>query len=455
MKDLVFSISFKNHTFIIRTTPRSTQCYYDSEGKYTTSLIFASNTYASVKYKNVSFHGSVTKHNIWHVNLDYKPILKKRYNSYYYLSNDPIQNMEEHEKTTDAATEYPDKVLRLYSQLIELLSENYLCIEDKDTFKDQLCDYLFENYLDEEVEDLDTIIESENWNDVEEDEDPIIEEISLKKYLIKECKDFFICFRQAEIDNKNKKVIVTLENVIIETPELSQIPRELLQTEFCSFWDKNYADLIKPDIWYYQEELLMSIGDELLEACQYALFINTVEKKIDSILVSMMVDDIDRDELYSYFKFHYDKDCLPSDEEFESDVRAFVNEYVTFNQICKKYVSLFNTNHIKIEWNDEKLFLFQKYDESGQIADSQDHAEYEAYKYVMPFYRKHFFRKNSNRYKPIIEKLPLFTTYATTVLDILFKHEAITDKGDVVVYNADGNIDLAYKEIQTLDSNYS
>ena len=164
----------------------------------------------------------------------------------------------------------------------------------------------------------------------------------------------------------------------------------------------------------------------------------------------MVAVDIEKDELYSYFKLYYYKDCLPSDEEFESSVRAFVNENVKFNQNYRKFVALFNTDHIKIEWNDEKLRLFQKYDEAGQIADPQNLAEYEAYKFVIPFYRKHFFRKNSNRYKPVIEQLPAFTAYGSTVLDILFKHQVITCNGDVVVYNDDGDIELACKEIMAI-----
>ena len=83
MKDLVFSISFKNHTFSIRVTPQSTLCFYSDEGKYNTSLIFASNTYASVEYKNVGFRGAVTKRDNWHVSVNYRTVVKKHYCNYY------------------------------------------------------------------------------------------------------------------------------------------------------------------------------------------------------------------------------------------------------------------------------------------------------------------------------------------------------------------------------------
>lgn len=455
MKDLVFSISFKNHTFNIRTTPRSTLCYYHNEGKYTTSLVFGSKTYAYVEHKNVRFSGTVTKQNIWSVSLDYHPVFGKRFNSYYFISNESAQNKEKTNATCNITTEYPDKILWLYNQLIETLHKHYLCIEDKETFKHQLCEVLFESYMDDEIEDLDTIVEYENWNDVEPDEEPIIEKTSIKNILIEECQNYFICFRQAEIDSKNKNAIITLENIINEVPSLFHIPYELLQKEFCRFLDKNYADLIKPNIWYIQEEMLMDIGREIYKSCQYALFINNVEEKIDKILLSMHIEYIDKDELYSYFKSKYSKDSLPSDEAFELNVIEVVNEHVTYNQTYRKFVSLFNNNHIKIEWNDEKLCLFQKYDKEGQIADPQNFAEYEVYKYVIPFYRKNFLYKNSNRYKPVIEKLPVFISYASTVLDILFKHKIITINGDVVVYNNNGNIELACKEIKALEGNFS
>ena len=167
----------------------------------------------------------------------------------------------------------------------------------------------------------------------------------------------------------------------------------------------------------------------------------------------MVVEDIDKDELYSYFKSHYDKGALPSDEEFVLSVTAFVNDYVTFNKIYKKFVAFFNTDHIKVEWNDENLCLFQKCDEEGLPANPQNLAEYEVYKYVVPFYRKNFFRKNSNRYRPVIEQLPAFIAYGSTVLDILFKHKAIICNGDIVVYNKDGDVELACKEIMALSEN--
>lgn len=453
MKDLVFSISFRNHTFNIRTTPRSTLCYYQNEGKYTTSLTFASNTYATVEYKNIRFSGTVTKKNKWSVQLNYQPILKKRYNSYYYISEESVQRIEGNEVSSDVPTEQPEKILWLYNQLIEFLSELYLCIEDKETFKDQLCEYLAENYPDDEIEDLDSIVEYENWNDVEDDEDPIIEKISLKNKLIDECQDFFICFRQAETDNKNKKAIITLENILKETPGLSLIPHELLEKEFSRILDENYAELLKPDIWYSLEDILMELGEKIFNSCQYKLFVSTIEEKIDRILSAMGIGDIEKDELYLHFKSKYSEDELPSDEEFEWDVKSYVDEYMAFNQIYGKYFALFNTDHIKIEWNDEILCLFQKYDDEGIVTDPQNLSEYEVYKYVMPFYRKHFLRKNSNRYKPVIEQLPEFTMYGSTVLDILFKHNVIACNGDTVDYNKDGNIALACEEIMAISEN--
>ena len=337
----------------------------------------------------------------------------------------------------------------LYTQLIEFLPEYYLCIEDKETFKRQLCEYLSEEYQDYGIEDLDQIVEYENWDNVKFDEDPIIEKTSKKNILIKDCQDCFICFRQSEIDIKNIKSIITMENVIRETPSLCQVPHKLLQKEFDGYLAENYADLIEPNIWYYQEEVLQNIANEIYTSCQYALFINTLDEKIDEILSSMVVGDIDKNEISSYFKLIYTRDSLPSNEDFELCVRELVNKHVAFNQIYEKFVALFNTDYIQIEWNDEKLGLFQKYDEEGWV-DSQNLAEYEAYKYIIPLYKQHFLCKNSTRYRPVIEQLPVFFSYASNVLDILFKHKILIHNDNVVVYNHDGNVELACKEIMAL-----
>ena len=316
MKDLIFTISYRDHTFTIRTRPRSTLCYYDIEGKYTTSLIFATNTYASVDHKNVHFCGRATKQDIWRVDIGFRSVLWKRYDRIYYLSSKATQSKEENAEISNDPSEFPDKILRIYDQLIEFLQEYYLCIEDKETFKKQLCESLVERYSYDEIGDLDRIVEYENWDDVGPDDDPIIENISLKEYLIKEHQENFIRFRQAEIDNKSKEDIITLDNVIQETPSLLEYPYESLKNEFCKFWYKNIAESIKPDIWYSQEDVLIDIGEELSECCEYALFIDTVEERIDMILSSLGIENIDKDGLYSELKSYYAKDSLPSEEEF-------------------------------------------------------------------------------------------------------------------------------------------
>ena len=450
MKDLVFSICFGNHNFIIRTSPRSKRCYYSNEGKYTTSLIFASNTYATVKYKNVYFHGTVTKSNNWYVKVECQTILRKRYDRYYLLTDDSMQRKENNDVINNVVTEYPGKIMWLYNQLIEELSEYYRCIEDKETFKTQICEVLVDNYWDEENGDLDQIVEYENENDLNSNEDPIYEKTSLRETLTAEFRGYCICFRQAEIDNKNKKMIISLENIIHETPGLLQMPYELLQKQFDRFCEEDDAEIMQTSIWYSRKETVANIGEKILKSCKYELFINTVEKRIDKILSAMVIEGIDKGEMYLHFKWLYDEDYLPSDEEFELRVKQYVSEYLEFNKTYEKFVSLFQSNHIQIEWNGEKLRLFQRYDEEGWVSNPCDLAEYEAYKYVIPFYRRHFFRKNSNRYKPTIEKLPTFISYASTVLDILFKHKILINNGDGVIYNHNGEFELVYEDLASL-----
>jgi hypothetical protein len=104
-------------------------------------------------------------------------------------------------------------------------------------------------------------------------------------------------------------------------------------------------------------------------------------------------------------------------------------------------------------WNDKTLRLFEKYDKKEIAIDSQYIAEYEVYKYIIPFYRKHLYRKNSNKYKPVIEKLPDFISYATSIYSILFKYNILIDTDDEVLYNEEGNIESAYEEIDKITVN--
>ena len=86
MKDLLFSITLNNHTFYIRTNNRTTLCSYNLSDKYTTSLVFASNTFARVTYKNIMFSGKVTKQDIWHIYLDCKLVVEKYYSGYHFMN---------------------------------------------------------------------------------------------------------------------------------------------------------------------------------------------------------------------------------------------------------------------------------------------------------------------------------------------------------------------------------
>ena len=128
----------------------------------------------------------------------------------------------------------------------------------------------------------------------------------------------------------------------------------------------------------------------------------------------------------------------------------FINDYMAFLNHYKKFTSLFNSDYIEIEWDDQIIQLFQKYDKNEIFVDPQHRSEYEVYKYVIPFYEKCFFRKNSTKYKPIIEQLPDYISYASSVFDILFKYNVFVDTEECVVYNEKGNITSACEEIQKL-----
>ena len=253
------------------------------------------------------------------------------------------------------------------------------------------------------------------------------------------------------MDSKNQKSIFTLKNIIKETPEIRSIPRKFLRKEFDRLWDARCGDFIKHNIGYQRSDVLYAIGCKIFESYRYDVLINDIGEKIVGILSSKGIASISKDEIRSLYKTEFFDYNIPNSENFESRLIKFVEDYLDFCQLYNKFTSLFNSNNIELNWDDDAIRLFQKYDEEGTDADSYRLAEYEAYKCIIPYYRKHFFKKNSTKYKPTIEQLPAFTAYGTRILDILFKHKLLIDEDDHVVYNMNGDAQSAYEEIMGLE----
>ena len=451
MRDLFFSITLNNHTFNIYTNNKRTLCSYVIDDIYKTSLKFASNTYASVKYKNACFKSAVTKQNNWHLCLDLHTIIQKRYNNFFFETTKPQQNIVIEKATDNELLEYSKNILCFYDLLIEEFSEIYSDIRNKKELKNQLCEYLEENY--NEYESPNEILEYEIYEDDDVDAEPVIERVTVLERIINDVKELFVSFRQAEMDSKCKELIFTLENVIKETPELCKIPHTFLHKELENYLAQYNDEFTQPDIYYNQSDRLNAIGIHLYDTYQYSVFMDTLETRIDKILFTMDNSIVDKEEIYSHFKMRYDKKYVPNDKEFAESVKDYVRDYMDFYNLYNKFVNLFDSDNIKIVWDDKTIQLFETYDKEEIPIDSQHFAEYEVYKYIIPYYRKHFFRKNTNKYKPIIDKLPDFVSYATSVFDILFKYHILIDAEDKVIYNEDGDINSAYEEIAKISAN--
>lgn len=158
------------------------------------------------------------------------------------------------------------------------------------------------------------------------------------------------------------------------------------------------------------------------------IYVKVVEDKIDKILSDMKIDNIDKNEIYAFCERKYNIRNIPTDKEFEEQVTEFIEKYANFLNLYDKFTSLFGSNNIKIELNDEIMQLFQKYDKKESHIDSKYFARYEVYQYMTPYYKKHIFRKNSSKYKPVVEQFPSFISYATSVIDLLFKHNILLMK---------------------------
>ena len=444
MDNLFFRISLNAHTFDIRINQRNTLCWYSINDKYKTSLTFAKNTYANVSYKNIRFNGTVTKRNIWSVSLDLHTVFRKKHNSCYFETTDVKQNIDTTNNNDEAI--YSEKVLCFYDFLINNFSELYVNLENKAEFKKQLCDDIEENYFD--VKELDEVLMYEHYIDDDPDKEPIIEKTTVRDSLIDDYEDCFISFRQAEMDSKHIESVFTLENIIKEVPELSGISNTFLREELQSYLDEHNDELKNLDIYYLREDGLYDAGMYLYDAHQYFLFMKTLESRIEKVLLSVdSCSVVNKDEICSYFRQKYNIGDIPDDQEFIHSVKDYVCEYIKFYKDYNKFVSLFNSNNIEIAWDDKTLQLFKKYDKKEIPVDSQYFAEYEVYQYIMPYYRKHFLRKNSDKYKPVIEKLPDFISYAATVFEILFKYHILIDTEENVLYNEDGDMSSACEEI--------
>ena len=448
MKDLNFSITLNNHTFNIRTNNRHTLCSYVIDGKYKTSLVFGSNTYANVKYKNARFNSTVTKQNIWKLWLDTHIVIQKRYNMFYFETTKQVQNVETEKTTSDKSLDYSENILHLYEIIIKELSGLYSNITDKTNFKNQLCDYLQDVY--DDFSNPNEILEYENYESDDIDEEPVIERITAIDEVINDVKEFFISYQQAELDSN---LVFTVEDIIKEIPELRKIPHIFLSEELKNYLAKYNDELIKPDIYYDKSDKIYHIGKHLFDAYHYSFFISTLGEKIDKILSDMNSSVIDKEEIYSHFKTAYSLGCIPDDEELSQSIKDYARDYINFYNLYHKFVNLFDSDKIKVIWDDKTIQLFEKYDKKEASIDLQFFAEYEVYKYVIPYYRKHFFRKNSNKYKPVIDKLPSFISYATSIYDILFKYRVLIDTEDKVIYDEDGDIKSAYEEMISISVN--
>ena len=449
MKFLYFSITLDNHTFNVRTTKWDSICSYNIDGIYKTSLTFASNIHAHVSYKNVEFKGSVTKQENWNLCLDFNNIVQKKYNKIYFAGVILKENIEK--QPIDDSLTIPENILNLYNLLIKKLPELYSVIIDKVEFKKQLCEYLEENYFD--VEDFYEIVEYENYDDDDINTEPTIERTIVIDEIIQDTKELFISFHKSELDSINKKMIFTVEEVIKEVPELLEIPKAYVNENIKNYINDHNEELITTDIFYERVDILYEIGNSVYKKYLFSIFMNNLESRINKIISSMKGYVIDKEEMYFYFKHKYNEENIPNDKELTESIKNYIKIHNDFYNLYNKFVNLFGTNDIELVWDEERIQLFEKYEKEEIPVDSQHYAEYEAYKFIMPLYRERIYRKNSNKYKPVIEKLPNFISYATSVYDILFRNHILIEHDNRVIYNENGDIDLAKEELAKLSTN--
>lgn len=449
---LYFSITINNHTFKIVSSYNSTLCFYEIKDKYTTILKFAKNTYVSVNYKNICFKGSVTKRNKWHISLDMWPIIQKNFGRYYF--NKTIVNEESNSvanEKKDKKTEYPKIVIKVYEKLIMDLSQIYLLICDKDEFQHQMCEYLLDSLDDiDDLNDLNEIIEYENYERVDNEGNPEIIKITRYTELINDCEKLFKCFYQSELDRRNIDSIITLENVIAETPNIHNIPDAYLKDEFESYFNKNRECLIDLDINYVREDVLFTIGEFLNSSYGLFRFKENVKNTINTVLDEKRITCLNKKEMYERFIIKYNSNNIISSKYIKDVVTNYIDEQYKFTNLFNKFYDLFNSNEIQLKWDDSIINLFKTIEKDNLSVPLEYVAEYEVYKFVIPHVKKNLYIKNSTRFKPTIKKLPNLVEYANEVFNVLFKHNVLIDQEECVMYNEKGNIHSASKDLEDL-----
>ena len=53
---------------------------------------------------------------------------------------------------------------------------------------------------------------------------------------------------------------------------------------------------------------------------------------------------------------------IPNNEEFLQEVKDYACDYIKFCEDYNRFVSLFDSDHIQVVWDNKTIQLFKKYD---------------------------------------------------------------------------------------------
>ena len=62
---------------------------------------------------------------------------------------------------------------------------------------------------------------------------------------------------------------------------------------------------------------------------------------------------VNKEEIFSHFKMIYSVNYIPDDKEFTQSVKDYVRDYNVFYNLYNKFVGLFDSDNIKIVWDNE------------------------------------------------------------------------------------------------------
>ena len=413
--------------------------------------------FAKVIRQNIIFKGRITTQNTWSIydtskNVIGDCIIQKSGNNVW------IKNPETHTPIThlSSCTNSTEDLLKnaVFKETFDaIISEHatlYNAICDKELFRQLLIDYLFD-FVAWVFDEQGNIIgrhqfESDDiFNPIEELED---------KYL-----EIFECFITSEHDQKIIAEIVTIDNLLQTDPDLQSLGQNVLVQLLNAWFEKKVSTLDLRDIWYFREEFLREVANQLWNdyaTIEWDNFRNSLPSRLKATMgnrLDCIDNDSDIDMLAHSILRSFREPDIPSDEDIQTIAKKILDEFSNYKIRFDEIIQTFGTDEIIVEIDDAKEKQFEDYKRSAITLSAEEERVYRLiYQPVREMQQQCFYVKNSRRLKPTIAKFSKFTEYAKKVFNVLIDQLYLIQTNNGFTINPNADSESITKAILELDS---